>query len=307
MVNLIRRKFLGLTRVLLVASTLGVQADPTSAQSVAVERSTAQAGADVQADVSGASQRINSRDYPSVFQAWNPIDMQSFPIDTLDARLRVAAKHDVLWEEPVSQLGYGVDLVLGAVWDHQHGGLATDFTSESKAAALANRKRMLELNPNMVFLLEVRWRDAPGSFLPEDSPYWKRNEDGTPKVGWENGPEPYLLLEPDNQALAENIARQCKIAIESGIYDGLMFDWDGYLPIVRKVRKEVGDDALIIVNIHDRIDEGQEYGNLINGAFMELAPAGPGYTDRSLGTWESSRKRTRVGQDAAPLVTMAMS
>jgi hypothetical protein len=118
------------------------------------------------------------------------------PLDTLDGRLKAAAKHDLIWEEPVTQLWYGVPLVLGAIWDHKYGGLATDFTPDSKRQALANRKRMLEMNPHMVFLLEVRWRDAPGSFLPEDSPFWKRNPDGTLKKR-EPAPDEKRVRPPD--------------------------------------------------------------------------------------------------------------
>ncbi len=234
--------------------------------------------------------RVDKKAQPAVFQAWNPIDMPTVPLESNRDRVAAAAKHCLMWEEPVSQLGYGVELVLGAVWDDQHGGLATRFTEDSAQQALANRQAMLDINPNMVFLLEVRWRNAPGSFLPEDSEFWLRNPDGSRKLGWDNGPEPYFLLNPDNPAFAENIARQCKIAVDSGIYDGVMFDWDGHMPIVRAVRKRLGDDALIIVNIHDRIDEANAYGKMINGAFMELAPPGPGYSGRTLGTWESTRK-----------------
>jgi hypothetical protein len=237
------------------------------------------------------AERVNEKTFPAVFQAWNPIDMPTrFPLNTVEQRLRAAAKHAVLWEEPVSQLGFNTPLVLGAVWDHEHGGLATDFTAESKRQALENRRRLLELNPHMVLLLEVRWRDAPGSFLPEDSPFWRRNEDGTRKKGWDGGPEPYYLMNPDHPDFAVNLARQCKIAVDSGIYDGVMFDWDGHLPTVKKCREVLGDQALIIVNIHDRIYLGEQYKGLINGAFMELSQEGPGSPQRKLGTWESSRK-----------------
>lgn len=234
--------------------------------------------------------RVQSKRQPAVFQAWNPIDMPTLPLESSKDRLMAAAKHDLMWEEPVSQLGYGVELVLGAVWDHQHGGLATKFTEKSKKRALNNRRQMLQINPSMIFLLEVRWRDAPGSFLPADSPFWKRDESGDRIVGWNNGPEPYYLLEPSKTEFAENIARQCLIAIDSGIYDGIMFDWDGHLPIVRTVRKKLGDEPLIVVNIHDRIHEAKRYGKLINGAFMELSPPGPGFSGRTLGTWKSTRE-----------------
>ena len=240
------------------------------------------------------AQRVNGKEQPAAFQAWNPIDMPTIPLDTSKDRLAAAAKHSLLWEEPVSQLGYNVQLVLGAVWDHKHGGLATSFTAESSKQALENRNAMLELNPNMVFLLEVRWRDAPGSFLPEDSPFWKRTEDGSRQLGWNNGPEPYYLLDPNDGDFAENIARQCEIAISSGIYDGIMFDWDGHLPIVQAARNRLGNEPLIVVNVHDRIHEAKKYGKLINGAFMELSPPGSGYSGRALGTWKSTREALLV-------------
>ena len=56
------------------------------------------------------SRRLQQRSFPAVFQAWNPIDMPAvWPLATNEGRLRAAAKHDVLWEEPVSQLGFNTD------------------------------------------------------------------------------------------------------------------------------------------------------------------------------------------------------
>lgn len=237
------------------------------------------------------ARRIDQRSFPSVFQAWNPLDMPAtWPLDTNEGRLRAAAKHDVLWEEPVSQLGFNTRLVLGAVWDHQHGGLATRFTPASEMQALANRAAMLRLNPDMVFLLEVRWRDAPGSFLPQDSPFWKRRPDGSRVLGWDNGPEPYYLLDPENPAFRANIARQCRAALVSGVYDGVMLDWSGHLGVVRDTRAAIGAHALIIVNIHDKIADAEKYQDLINGSFMECNPDGPGLPTKNNGTtWDKLR------------------
>jgi hypothetical protein len=245
--------------------------------------STASLAADV-------ARRIAQRDFPAVFQAWNPLDMPAaWPLATNDDRLRAAAKHDVLWEEPVSQLGFKTPLVLGAIWDHPHGGLATRFTPASAQQALANRAAMLQANPDMIFLLEVRWRDAPGSFLPEDSPFWKRR-DGQRILGWDNGPEPYYLLDPENPAFRANIARQCRAALDSGVYDGVMLDWSGHLGVVRDTRAALGRDAIIIVNIHDKIADGEKYRDLINGSFMECNPDGPGLATKSNGTtWDKLR------------------
>jgi hypothetical protein len=234
---------------------------------------------------------IAARDFPAVFQAWNPIDMPGvWPLWTNDNRLRAAAKHDVLWEEPVSQLGFNTALVLGAEWAGEHAGLATEFTTLSQKRALANRAMMLAKNPAMIFLLEVRWRDAPGSFLPEDSPFWRRNADGTRVPGWDNGPEPYYLLNPENEAFRANIGRQARLAIESGIYDGIMLDWSGHLEVVKAVRAAIGEEALIIVNIHDNVEHAKLFAPLINGSFMECNPDGPGLATRSNGTtWDKLR------------------
>lgn len=235
--------------------------------------------------------RLAARSGVSVFQAWNPIDMpEEFPLWTNDDRLRAAAKHDVLWEEPVSQLGFNTALVLGAEWEGAHAGLATKFTDSTTAKALVNRAAMLEINPSMIFLLEVRWRDAPGSFAPEDSPFWQRNDDGSRVLGWDNGPEPYYMLDPENPEFQANIARQCAIAVESGIYDGVMLDWSGHLEVVKITREALGEDGIIIVNIHDKIEDAKKYQAYINGSFMECNPAGPiPSTNRNGTTWDQLR------------------
>ena len=218
-------------------------------------------------------QQVKGRDYPSVFQAWYPIDMPAeYPLEDLSGRLAAAAKHDLLWEEPLSQLGAGYDLVLGLVWDHPHHGLADSFTEESLTRALENRARLRELNPNLVCLMEVRWRDAPMSFLPDSSDWWLRNDKGEIVTGWLGGWEPFYKLNYENKEFQDNVARQCKIALESGVYDGVMFDWSGHLEIIKKARAALGDEALIIVNIHDDIDDGRLFRDYINGSFMELNP-----------------------------------
>lgn len=233
------------------------------------------------------SQRLESRSFPAVFQAWNPVDMPLlFPQDTVEARLRAAARHSLLWEEPVSQLGFGTPLVLGLQWAGRHAGTADRFTPESLRQARENRAALLRLNPSMVMLLEVRWRDAPGSFLPEDSPWWLRNPDGSRVKGWDNGPEPYYKLNHEHPGFIANVARQARQAVESGVYDGVMLDWSGQLAVVRAVREALGPEPLIVVNIHDSIEDGKRYAPWINGAFMECGPP-------KLCTWEGMGQALR--------------
>jgi hypothetical protein len=218
------------------------------------------------------SRRIESRDFPSVFQAWYPIDMPDYPLDENEQRIAAAAKHDLIFEEPLSQMGEGYNLVLGLVWDHKNHGLADSFTKESLELALDNRKQALSINPGMVFLFEIRWRDAPMSFLPEESNWWLRDSTGQIVKGWLGGWEPFYKLNYDNPEFQDNVARQARIAIESGVYDGVMLDWSGHLEIIKKIRGAIGDSALIMVNIHDDIEDGRLYKEFINGSFMELNP-----------------------------------
>lgn len=246
------------------------------------------ANADSKLDI---EDRLAWRDSPSVFQAWYGVDMPEVPVDTEERRLAVAARHDVLWEEPLSQLGEGVDLVLGLVWDHKHHGLANSFTKKSLEHAKANREALREHNPNMVTMLEVRWRDAPSDFLPKDSEWWKRDQNGDIEVGWTGGWVPFWMLDYENPDFQDNVARQAKIAIESGIYDGIMLDWSGHLEIVKKVREAIGPDALIIVNIHDKIEDGKKYAPYINGSFMECNPQDNTASSKSnKTTWDSLRE-----------------
>ena len=217
--------------------------------------------------------KVADRDYPSIFQAWYGIDMpDQYPVTTEEQRLAIAAKHDFLWEEPLSQLGEKVDLVLGLVWDGKYDGLADSFKQKSLAKAKENKAKLLDMNPNMVHLFEIRWRDAPSTFLPDNSEWWKRDDKGEIVKGWLGGWVPFYILDYDNPEFQDNVARQCKIACESGVYDGVMLDWNGQLDLIKKVRAAIGSEALIIVNIHDDIHDGVLYKDYINGAFMELNP-----------------------------------
>lgn len=219
------------------------------------------------------TQRIENRHFPSAFMAWNPIDMPArYPLNTLQQRLKAAAKHDLLWEEPISQLSFGTELVLGLEWDHRHAGLATKFKADSLSQALTNRSQLLKLNPNLVMLMEVRWRDAPDSYLPSDSPFWLRNEDGSRVAGWDGGPEPYYKLNYENPQFLKRVGEMSRLAVESGVYDGIMLDWSGNLGVVKAVRAAIGEQALINVNLHDNIDDAAPFKKYINGSFMECNP-----------------------------------
>lgn len=215
--------------------------------------------------------RINSRDFPSVFQAWNPADnLDEDPLVTL-------ARHDLLFHGPDY---YGLE------WDHSYVGLAEDFTRESIGQALKFRKKVLELNPAMVFLLEVRYRDAPVSYLPDGHDWWMKDTAGIPVPGWEEGG--FVRLDLQDPSFRENVARKCAAAIRSGVVDGVMLDWWNEeefgrerIAILERIRELVPSDALIMVNSNHRQIPGS--APMVNGLFMEC------YRTADPGDWEQVR------------------
>ncbi|RDV29354.1 hypothetical protein DXV75_02590 [Alteromonas aestuariivivens] len=278
--NIFGKKTMGLVPVAICAAIAGYHAVTWLGQS---------AHASEQVLPKSISERVADKQYPAIFQAWNPLDMpHAFPDTEQRQFLDNAAKHSLLWEEPVSQLGFGTRLVIGLEWDHQYPGLATGFTRQTLTVARKNLNYLHDKNPNLVTLFEIRWRDAPGSYLPEDSDFWARDDQGNRVLGWDGGPEPYYMLNYENPDFQKRLGEQAKAVMASGVYDGVMLDWSGYLPIVRQVREHMGEAGLLLVNIHDEIDKGKQYQDYINGAFMECAPNGrTPENPKKLCSWES--------------------
>ncbi len=218
------------------------------------------------ATATDVSSRIQSRSFPSVFQAW--IDA-SIPGDT---KLMGEARHDLLWLTPD-----GMELR----WAGPYPGTSTSFTPASLAVARTRRATIAKMNPNAVILCEIRYRDAPKGYLPDDSTIWKRDDGGRALPGWVEGG--HTLLDFAKPELRQIVVDQCRAIMESGVFDGVMLDsWNDEGPdrltLLSDVRKAVGDDALIIVNTTDRIPV--KSASYINGIFME------GF----MGTWSDWHK-----------------
>lgn len=199
--------------------------------------------------------RIADRDFPSVFMAWSP----ATNLEGLD-RAENMARHDLVFHAPG---------VAGLRWSGAYQGLAEAFDPKTVPRARAFRKRLAELNPNLVFLAEIRYRDASQKFLPADHPWWKRDERKERLPGWKEGD--YYLLDFANSQFQENVARKAAAAVNTGVFDGVMLDWwqddDDRLALVRRIREAVGPDALILVNANDR--QTPRTAPFVNGYFME--------------------------------------
>lgn len=202
-----------------------------------------------------AAARIAGRSFPSIFQAWNQADnlKDEDPAVTL-------ARHDLVF--------HGADF-YGLQWDNPAVGVATAFTKRSLIRGQARRAALLARNPNQILLMEIRYRDAPRGYLPAESPWWKRDQDGKVVMGWAEGG--YMLLDFANPAFREQVAAQCAAAVRSGVVDGVMLDWwqddADRLALITAIRRRIGEQALILVNANDRTTP--RTAPYINGYFME--------------------------------------
>jgi uncharacterized protein (TIGR03066 family) len=200
-------------------------------------------------------QRVETRRFPSVFQAWNSAQnvQDESPLHTI-------ARHDLVWHGPE---------FFRLRWNETHVGLADGFDAESVKNAKAFRQRLLGLNPNLILTVEIRYRDAHKSYLPEAHSWWLRDKQGRIVPGWEEGG--YLCLDFHNPEFRRHVAKQAKAAIASGAVDGIMLDWwsddASRLALVKEVRQSIGDHALIISNANER--KTPQTAPYINGYFME--------------------------------------
>ena len=212
------------------------------------------------------SERVENREYPSIFSAWgNIINLQS-----LSFRERMAY-HDIHWSS----------LLFHLTWLPTSEGLRTFLHVES---AKDERDDLLALNPNMILIVPMNyWAANPGEY-PEDWPYWLRDESGDiiEDVGWGG-----LLFDFTHTEMQDFLVRRAVEFAKCGLFDGIFFDvwrddWrdsseaqyyaydvsEAAITLLRRIREEVGDDFLIIVNTNDtKIPLSAPY---VNGAFMEI-------------------------------------
>ena len=199
--------------------------------------------------------RVAGRSFPSAFMAWSPATNLEHedPLVTM-------ARHDLIFVGPGR---------LGLRWNRRPVGLADGFKPASISAARALRTHLQKLNPYLILLAEIRYRDAHSGYLPEDHPWWKRDQNGKRLAGWKEGG--FLLLDLHNPQFREHVARQAGAAVQTEAFDGVMLDWwrddEDRLALVQTVRQQIGEEAIILVNANDR--QTPRTAPYVNGYFME--------------------------------------
>ncbi|MBN1499447.1 MAG: hypothetical protein JW982_04805 [Spirochaetes bacterium] len=241
-----------------------------------------------------------------VFQAWSGVEN----LDHLDYNEQLA-KHSLIFHDtyPLNQ----------ASWSDEgpaYRGLKTQLGKYSIEKAVRINEILKKLNPDIKLIVSLNYREGnfvprnketgkwwENGFFPPDSPYWLRNDSGKKIVGWgedtnlngkiddDDGVLTYLVdfTRPEVQDL---IAKQALALKESGLYDGIFFDWmnenatsddaseEGWNPVltneeeleariklIRKVREKCGDDFIIMGNTNYNIEK--KLAPLLNAVFME--------------------------------------
>lgn len=227
-------------------------------------------------DISNITQRVKSRNFPSVFQAWG--DVTNMAPENINV---TRARHDILWN--------GIGDSDGLIWDTAPVGgyklLATGFTRACIVNGQNYRQTLLGHNPNMILLANLGYHGAKASWLPDDNEWWLRDANGNKIVSWTGGNDPWYRLDFANPGLRAQVGKWAKAAVSSGVYDGALLDWwdetreaSARLALLQEVRSAIGDTCLIVVNANDKYSiKSAPY---INGVFMETAANVPKTEDR---------------------------
>jgi hypothetical protein len=251
---------------------------------------TVQAAADDDFVEKPLADRVNDRRFPSVFQTWGAGFTNRKDLKEVENW----ALHDLSW---------GMAFEYGLIWDNdEYPGLATGFTADSIEQGLAKRRELLGKNPNMVLLVSLYYRDAADFWFPEDSEWWLRDENGERVIGFQGeGGYVAYLVDYAKRSFRKHIAARARACVKSGVADGIMLDWwnddsPARIKMLKKIRKAIGPDALIIVNTNQfKRPKSTKY---VNGYFMEcMAPsAGKDDWDTFLDTLRYAEENLREPQ-----------
>ena len=211
--------------------------------------------------------RLQNRSFPSTFKGWG--GMLNRPALSHEAQL---AHHDLSWTPK-----FGLRFQRTA-----HGLQLSESLVETR------RDLLIEMNPNKISLFEIWMRRADPDLPLYKAIYdvdfpWIRDAAGKKVPGIREGGPDFLIdfTHPDVQDI---IVQQALAVKKCGLYDGIFIsswnengpDLNGYRTleaeqqarsvIMRRIRAEVGDDFLIIVNAgHSKPMHAAPY---INGLFI---------------------------------------
>ena len=221
--------------------------------------------------------RIENRNYPSVFARWSGPNVPPISNRPELSGIENIAQHD-LW---FSTRMFGLRLERWSGNDIRVVGELDE--------AIQRRDEYLSMNPNMVFLINIRMRNGSESYLPEDSPHWIRDGQGNIVEG--------DLMDFTHPYVQDIIINHVIAVSKCGLIDGIIIDWWAeHSPVLRtpsnwghryrtneaeqrardsilqRIRANTRPDFLIMGNTNHRIIP--RTGSHINGGFMEVSIPG---------------------------------
>ncbi len=136
---------------------------------------------------------------------------------------------------------------LGLKPDKDPTGLSEGFTRESIDEAKKCVQQIHKINPDALIIADMLFYEYPDSWLPEDHPWWLRKNGerqqfwpGTHRMDWYNA------------EYRKKMIRQTKALLETGVdgvfYDNLRNEPEPWVAFLSELRKEIGDNFLILVN-----------------------------------------------------------
>ncbi len=225
--------------------------------------------------------RLENRSFPSVLAAWGGKSWSPVVNQPHLSGIEHLAQHDLY----LSVLMFNQRLFdTGDGWE-----VRGDLEIGEQL-----RDDYLALNPNMIFLVELRMRTEPVGSFPEDWPHWLRDAEGNIPVLEPGSPTALIdFTHPDTQ---ERIIQRAIAVSKCGLYDGIFLDhWtedspvlsdqqmpEGYVGneaeqrardiILERIRAETRPNFLIMGNTNDRIIP--RTAPHINGGYMETGMPG---------------------------------
>jgi hypothetical protein len=224
--------------------------------------------------IASPADRIAARTFPSVYQAWSPAD------NLKEDKWTTVCRHDLVFNNPE---------FFGLKWAGKYSPLATEFSPDSIAKAKKLRAELLRKNPDLIMLGALHYHDVHKGSVPDDSPWLQRkNGKPIPKKQDTN----YYMVDVANPEMQAQIVLQCRVLMDTGVVDGIFFDWweddDAHLQLTKTVRAAIGDKALIMGNTNERIVP--RTSSYLNGYFMEC------FKSDTAADWEQIANALQYGE-----------
>ena len=147
--------------------------------------------------------RLSNRTYPSVFGAnW---------LFGYDSRI------DLIYGGPLEMYWRPDGKLAGALEDVIH-----------------RRDELIAMNPNMVFLVEIKWATDKLLLYGEDWPYWLRDTDRNVIVEDNRNPKnPVVFIDFTQPGAQDLIVQKAVDVSKCGLFDGIVFDsWGEHVPLL---------------------------------------------------------------------------